>query len=126
MIVTPIPCLSDNYAYVVTCEASGARAIVDVSEATAVAKALEAGPIAAIWSTHHHFDHVGGNEDIARRFQIADVYGHVSDRGRIPGQTRFVENGETFSLGTLNVRVMHVPGHTLGAVAYVVHDDAAP
>jgi hydroxyacylglutathione hydrolase len=121
MRIQPIPCLSDNYAYLVECEATGETAIVDPSEegpVVAVAKKLS-----AIWSTHHHFDHVGGNEAVIAKYGIKDVYGHKSDKGRIPGQTKFVDTGDSFTLGKLRVRTIHIPGHTLGAVAYVVEED---
>ncbi len=123
MKVLPIPCLLDNYAYLLTCEATGASVVVDVSEAAPVRAALEKAGVKrleAIWATHHHADHVGGNEDLVRALLVPEVVGHVSDRDRIPGQTRFVEEGETLTLGELRARVLHIPGHTTGAVAYVV------
>jgi hydroxyacylglutathione hydrolase len=121
MRIQPIPCLSDNYAYLVECEATGETAIVDPSEEGPVAAVAK--KLSAIWSTHHHFDHVGGNEAVIARYGIEDVYGHKSDKGRIPGQTRFVDTGDSFALGELRVRTIHIPGHTLGAVAYVVEQD---
>lgn len=121
MTIQPIPCLEDNYAYLVTCDATGKRAIVDPSEAApvlAVTKQLD-----AIWNTHHHWDHVGGNEEIVRALGVGEVCGHASDRGRIAGQTRFLEEGDRFTLGKLSVRILHIPGHTTGAIAYVVEGD---
>ena len=50
------------------------------------------------------------------------VFGYKSDRGRIPGQTEFLRDGETFKWGKSEVRALHIPGHTTGAVAYVVGD----
>ena len=124
MRVLPIPCFNDNYAYLVVCEETQRAAIVDASETAPVAKAIEASglQVVAILSTHHHPDHVSGNEEIAKRYAIADVYGHASDKGRIPAQTRFLETGDNFAVGKLNVRVQHIPGHTLGAIAYVMGD----
>jgi hydroxyacylglutathione hydrolase len=122
MRVTPIPCLKDNYAYLVICEETGDAAIVDPSEAPPVAAAIEAAKtkLVAIWNTHHHFDHVGGNEEIAKQFPVKSVCGHVSDEGRIPGQTRKLNDGDRFNFGVLDVSIIHIPGHTLGAIAYVV------
>lgn len=122
-MITPIPCLKDNYAYLVTCDATKACAIVDPSEATPVLAALCGARPSAIWNTHHHWDHVGGNEELVAKAGVADVYGHASDRGRIAAQTRFLEEGDTFELGRLRVRILHIPGHTTGAVAYVVEGD---
>lgn len=153
MRVVPIPCLSDNYAYLLVCRETGEAAIVDASEADPVANAIEQGAmswprtpvartapadardapvsasrrdqvrVAAILSTHHHRDHVGGNEELVERFGLDRVYGSAHDRGRVPGQTHFLEEGDTFEIGTLRVRALLVPGHTLGAVAYVVTRD---
>jgi hydroxyacylglutathione hydrolase len=129
MRITPIPCLSDNYAYLLVCPETKEAAIVDVSEAGPVLRALgtsgesgkrEEARVVAILSTHHHPDHVGGNEEVAKKLGIARIYGHASDRGRIPGQTELLEEGDTFTIGSLLVRALHIPGHTRGAVAYVV------
>jgi hydroxyacylglutathione hydrolase len=76
--------------------------------------------VVAILSTHHHHDHVGGNEELARDLGIRRVYGYASDKGRIPGQTELLDDGATFTIGKLQIRAIHIPGHTLGAVAYVV------
>jgi hydroxyacylglutathione hydrolase len=125
MRVEIVPCLSDNYAYVLTCEATGQSAIVDASDSAPVLEfvARTGKRVEAIWSTHHHHDHTGGNEAVAAALGVSDVVGHSSDRGRIPAQTRFVEHGDAWQLGLLNVRVLHIPGHTTGAVAYVVSGD---
>lgn len=122
MSVLPIPCLSDNYAYLLVCPETKETAIIDPSEATPVLEALSrVGTRAvAILDTHHHPDHTGGNVEVAKRLNLERIYGHASDKGRIPGQTQFVEEGATFRVGALEVRVLHIPGHTTGAVAYVV------
>jgi hydroxyacylglutathione hydrolase len=122
MRVTPIPCLSDNYAYLVVCEETRTAALVDASEAGPVLQAVRGAevPLVAIWSTHHHHDHVGGNEEVAAQLGVKDVYAHVSDKGRVPGQTRFLGSGESFTMGSLTIETIHIPGHTLGAIAYVV------
>jgi hydroxyacylglutathione hydrolase len=68
---------------------------------------------------------VGGNEELCAALGITDVYGHASDKGRIANQSKFVEENDRFTLGDLEVRILHIPGHTTGAVAYVVGDDEA-
>jgi hydroxyacylglutathione hydrolase len=121
--VTPIPCLEDNYAYLLD-DDSGELAIVDASESAPVLAALERaqGVLTAIFATHHHHDHVGGNDAIVARDRKLRVYGYETDRGRIPCQTEYLRDGQTFSWGKTEVRALHIPGHTLGAVAYVLDD----
>lgn len=128
MKIIPVACLSDNYAYLVVCLETKEVAVVDASEVEPVARALESlqsemrAPLTvrAIWSTHHHWDHVGGNEELAKRLGLSDVYGHASDAGRLPGLTRPLADGDRFTHGKLAVRALHIPGHTTGALAYVV------
>lgn len=130
MRVVPIACLSDNYACLLVCRETNEAAIVDVSEAGPVLAALEdaaSSPrtgervrVTSILSTHHHHDHVGGNEEVKARLGISRVFGSAYDRDRIPGLTEALEDGATFTVGKLSVRALHVPGHTLGALAYVV------
>lgn len=116
-MIVPIPCLADNYAYLVP-NGSGGALVVDPGEAEPVHEALaERGlQLEAILCTHHHRDHVGGNLGLARTG--TDVVGHASDRARIPGFTRGVEDDEVLQVAGLEVRVLHVPGHTRGAVSY--------
>lgn len=148
MRIVPIPCRSDNYAYLLVCRETKEAALVDVSEAGPVLAAIDQGAgtqdsrrdlstlanhsredvrIVAILSTHHHYDHVDGNEEVRSKLGIDRVYGHASDRGRIPGQTQYLQENDTFEIGNLEVRALHIPGHTLGAVAYVVtHEPEDP
>lgn len=124
MVITPVPCLKDNYAYLLAAAAGAPAFVVDPSEADPVIAALEKSgqKLAGILNTHHHWDHVGGNEDLLKRFGELPVYGHASDRGRIPGQTEFLEHEQRFDAHELAFRILHIPGHTTGAIAYVVGD----
>jgi hydroxyacylglutathione hydrolase len=125
MRVVPIACLKDNYAYLVIAR-GGEAAVVDASEAGPVREAVrrEGVRLVAIWSTHHHYDHVGGNEELVRELGV-EVVGHVSDRGRVPCQTREVDTGDTVRVGDVEARCIHIPGHTLGAVGYFVDAPAS-
>ena len=122
MRVIPVPCLSDNYAYLVTRDGAAEAFVVDPSESEPVIAALEREGLrlVAIVNTHHHHDHVGGNEGLRARYGALPVYAHSSDQGRIPAQTDSVEEGQRFRVAGLELDPLHVPGHTTGAVAYVV------
>jgi hydroxyacylglutathione hydrolase len=118
-----VPCLSDNYAYVMQIPGTKRALVVDASEAPPVRAALAARglELGAILATHHHVDHVGGNLELLREFPNARVFGFETDAGRLPGLTNGVKDGERFDLG-FEVKAMHIPGHTLGAVAYLIED----
>jgi hydroxyacylglutathione hydrolase len=124
MHVLPVPCLSDNYAYLVHADGAKDTFVVDPSEARPVIDALEREglTLVAIVNTHHHWDHIGGNEELRARYGELPVYAHVSDVGRVPAQTERVEEGRPLEVAGLELRPLHVPGHTTGAVAYCVED----
>ena len=124
MRVHPIPCLSDNYAYLVARDGAEECVVIDPSESAPVVAALarEGLRLVAILNTHHHHDHVGGNEGLRERFGALPVYAHGSDEGRVPAQTERVEEGKGFQVAGLDWTALHVPGHTTGAVAYCVED----
>jgi len=128
MRVLPVPCLSDNYAYLLVAEGSDEAVVIDPSEASPVIAALEREglKLAAILNTHHHWDHVGGNDELLARFGALPVYAHASDFGRVPKQTERVEEGNFFEAGGVVFRPLHVPGHTLGAVSYFVAEGDSP
>ena len=121
MRVVSVPCLKDNYAYLVI-DGADRAAVVDPGEAAPVEAAIrrEGVELVAVWATHHHMDHVGGVPDNVAAHPGLEVIGHVSDRARIAGITRTVEHGDEVALGGLRARIIHNPGHTLGAISYVV------
>ncbi len=127
-IITAVPCLRDNYAYLVH---DGDMAwIVDPSEPAPVIDALAAHGLrpAGILATHHHPDHTGGIEGLVARFGAMPVGGHADDRGRIPAQTvfldaptdRFVDAGLT--IAGCAVQAALIPGHTRAAIAWMLVD----
>ena len=126
MRIIPVPCLKDNYAYLVVCGDTGFAAVVDPSESAPVLDAVqrEAVDLKAIWNTHHHHDHVGGNQEVCAARAGLEVVAHASDRGRVPAQTRFAQEGDRLTLGSLRASIVHNPGHTSGAISF--HVEGAP
>lgn len=121
MKVIPVPCLSDNYAYLVVV---GRRAaVVDPSEADPVLRAIDTHRVqlTEIWLTHHHWDHVGGIEAINEECPIEHVRGsrYDADHGRIPRQNDALSDGDSFDFGGSAVDILEIPGHTLGAIAFI-------
>lgn len=117
--IITVPCLSDNYAYLVRDESADTVALVDAPEAGPIEAALEARGwrLDAILITHHHDDHIAGVERLRTRTG-AKVIGAAADRARLPPLDRAVVEGDTGGAGGLAARVLEVPGHTSGHVAY--------
>jgi hydroxyacylglutathione hydrolase len=115
-----IPTLGDNYTYLLVCEATGEAAVVDAPEADPVLRRVDqvGARVTKILSTHHHADHSAANPSLAKRFD-APVFGHASDSGRLPGLTDGLEEGDTVSVGQETARVLFIPAHTRGHIAYV-------
>jgi hydroxyacylglutathione hydrolase len=115
-----IPTLSDNYTYLLLCEESGEAAVVDAPEAEPVVKRADAlgARVTKILSTHHHPDHAMANPELAKRWGVP-VFGHASDRERLAGFTNGLEEGDTVAVGRHVARVLFIPAHTRGHIAYV-------
>jgi len=125
MSIVPVAQLSDNFAYLVIDDAAGKDAtkvcgVVDCAEAGKVlAEVSSRGlDLVAALSTHWHFDHVGGNQDLLSAKPSIRVYGARAEGGRIPGLTDPLDDGDTVRIGSLEARVIGIPAHTNGHVAY--------
>ncbi|MBM1633687.1 hydroxyacylglutathione hydrolase [Sulfitobacter mediterraneus] len=116
-----IPCLSDNYAYLLRDHDSGEVAVIDVPEAGPILKELEGRGWSAtqVWLTHHHWDHIDGLPDLLA-VHPAKVVGAKADTHRLPKLDLAVSEGDTVSLGALQAEVLDVSGHTIGHIALYV------
>ena len=124
--IRQIPALGDNYIYLVHDEDSGETAVVDPAEAAPVLAALdEAGwRLSHILNTHHHPDHVGGNLELVAKTGCS-VTGFAGDAERIPGIAVRVKEGDEIAIGAHRARVIEVPGHTSGHIAFWFADARA-
>ena len=117
--VTAVPCLSDNYAWMLRDAATGTVAICDPGEAAPVIAALEAagGRCDLILLTHHHGDHIDGVAAVRARFG-SKVVGAAADAHRLPTLDIVLRPGETVSVGATEGVVIDTPGHTVGHIAF--------
>lgn len=122
--IEPVPCLKDNYAWLVIDRDEGISAVVDPSEAEPVRRAVAQRGLrlSHILNTHHHPDHVGGNLALKAEFK-AVIVGPGKDAARIPGIDVGVVEGETFRMGSHAARVLEIPAHTRGHIAFWFETD---
>ncbi|GAA0550553.1 hydroxyacylglutathione hydrolase [Rhizomicrobium palustre] len=117
LAVEIIPCLEDNYAYLIT--AKDLTAVIDPPEAESIMAALKGRHLTHILNTHHHHDHSGGNLSLKEQYG-ACIVGPQSDWARIPGITDGATEAQGWQFGPYAMTVLEVPGHTRGAVAYAL------
>ena len=117
--VVRIPALSDNYIWLAHDAASGETIVVDPAVADPVLEAAAARgwTISAIWNTHWHPDHTGGNAAI-KAATGCTVIAPAAEAAKIPTADRLVAEGDTVTLGAFEADIIDVPAHTSGHIAY--------
>jgi len=117
LTVHQLPALSDNFIYLIATDSM--LACVDPAEAAPVITACQVleRPLTHILNTHHHWDHVGGNVELKEAYGCT-IVGAAHDAARIPGIDVHASEGDSLKLG-LAVRILDIPGHTSGHIAYV-------
>lgn len=117
--IVTVPCLADNYAYLAHDDATETTAVIDVPEALPVLNALRARGWRAshILITHHHNDHIAGVEALAAATG-ARVFGARADAHRLPPLDEPLAEGDSLRIGMDEGRVIAVPGHTTGHIAF--------
>lgn len=120
MQVYRLNALFDNYIFLLHDSATQTAGVVDPAEAEPVLSKLKelGAELVAIFNTHHHGDHVGGNACLLKHFPKAVVYGGSEDQGRIPGQQAFLQEGDRVEFAGRTAEVLFVPGHTRAHIAY--------
>jgi len=122
MKVIVVPVLTDNYSYLLIDESTNKAAAIDPAEPEKVIDAAkkENVEIESILTTHHHWDHAGGNEKMVSLLPNIKVYGGDERIGAI---TKILQDNEIVKVGNLNVKTLKAPAHTTGHVLYYIKDD---
>ena len=114
-----VPCLSDNYAYIIHDEASNKTTLVDAPEFYSINKQLEKRNwnLDSILITHHHQDHIDGIPQLRDRYKPT-IFGAEHDLGRLPKLDVALTDKDKFSVSNLIFKCLEVPGHTVGHLAF--------
>lgn len=117
--VEPVPCLNDNYSWLVHDHGTGKTAVVDPAEEGPVVAALKdkGWTLFHILNTHHHWDHTGANEVLKERFNVC-IVGPKADQDRIPGIDVALGDGDEYMVGDVRVVCYDTPGHTRGHITF--------
>ena len=119
MKVEIIKCLQDNYSYLVINETNQNACVVDPSESRPIIDLIEKKNINLkfILNTHHHYDHVGGNIELKKKYK-SKIIGFKKDKDRIPEIDILVEDNETWVNEDFETKIFHIPGHTSGHICF--------
>ena len=121
-----IPCLSDNYAYIIRDEQTNKNILVDAPEHVPIERYLDDKDMSLdfILITHHHSDHIDGINHLKLKYS-PKVIGAKRDRHRLPQLDIEVEEGKQLAIGSKTFDIYDVDGHTVGHIAYSLLEDKA-
>ena len=119
MKVEIIKCLQDNYSYLIIDEKHNHACVIDPSESEPVINFIENKNIKLkfILNTHHHHDHVDGNNDLKKKYG-ANVVGFKNDKQRIPSIDILLEDNQIWKGENFEAKIIHIPGHTSGHICF--------
>ena len=119
MKIQIIKCLQDNYSYLIIDETNLNACVVDPGESKPIIDFVESNNINLkyILNTHHHFDHVGGNIELKKKYNLS-VVGFKNDKDRIPEIDILVDDQNIWKKGNFQAKIYHIPGHTSGHIAF--------
>ena len=119
MQVEIIPCLQDNYSYLIIDDNTNSACVIDPGEAKPIINFLKNRNIDLkyILNTHHHYDHIGGNKDLKKKFRSV-IVGFKKDADRIPEIDILVEDNQVWQAENFIAKIIHVPGHTSGHICF--------
>lgn len=123
--IVRVPAFQDNYIWLVHDPASAETIVIDPGAADPVLAALaeQGWQLSAIWNTHWHPDHTGGNAAL-KAATGCTVIAPAAEAEKIPTADRLVGEGDTVSIGSHAASVLEVPAHTAGHIAYHFAEDA--
>ncbi len=119
MIVKIIPCLQDNYSYLIIDKKNNDACVIDPSEAQPIISFIENSKLNLkyILNTHHHYDHIGGNIELKKKYN-STVVGFEGDKERIPEINTLVKDNQIWKANNFKAKIIHIPGHTTGHIGY--------
>jgi hydroxyacylglutathione hydrolase len=114
-----IPCLQDNYSYIIHDQSNNYACVIDPSEAEPIINFVKKNNLKLkyILNTHHHYDHVGGNERLKKEFG-SKIIGFKGDKHRIPLIDIELEDQEIWTSNNFEAKIFHIPGHTSGHICF--------
>lgn len=121
-----IPCLADNYAFLLHDADTNSTLLVDAPEAAPIQTVLAARnwQLDHILLTHHHYDHIDGIDDLIAAFQPR-IHGAKADAARLPALDVALADGDRFDFAGHTVQVLDVSGHSACDLAYYIADAKA-
>ena len=124
MKIKIIPCLQDNYSYLIIDEEKNTACVIDPSDPDPIIEYLENNKIKLqfILNTHHHYDHVGGNKKLKEKYG-ASVIGYAGDKQRIPEIDTLLNDQETWINENFEAKIIYIPGHTLGHICFYFYKE---
>ena len=119
MRIEIIKCLKDNFSYLIIDEQNNSACVIDPSEASPIIDYVEKFKLNLkfILSTHHHFDHIGGNKELKKKYNLK-VIGFEKDKERIPEIDITLKDKEIWKSNKFETKIYHIPGHTSGHICY--------
>tara|TARA_B100000401_G_C52724794_1_gene680482 strand:+ start:402 stop:1163 length:762 start_codon:yes stop_codon:yes gene_type:complete len=123
MEIKIIKCLNDNYSYIIFNKETLISAVIDPSEADPIIQEINKNKfnLKYILNTHHHYDHVGGNEKLKEKYNCK-IVGFEKDKNRIPGIDIGLNDNQTWKNELFECKILHIPGHTSGHICIYIKE----